>query len=105
MNFAVVVTAVLLRKSERLTKYSKPKMSIGIAMQSRSMCFEELYYAKKEGQIGLEDYMQQLVAHYGGLRHEADEDGKRPYFPPGFEEEVRDVVLHPEFQPLNKDRK
>lgn len=74
-------------------------------MQSKSMCFKELYYAREEGRIELNDYILQLVAHYGGLRHETDVEGKRPYFPPCFEEEVRDVVLSPEFQSLDEASK
>jgi hypothetical protein len=41
------------------------------------------------------------VAHYGGLRHEADAEGQRPYIPAHFEDEVRSLVLGENFQPLD----
>lgn len=65
------------------------------------MCFGELHYARIEGRIALTEYTQRIAAHFGGLRHEADED----YVPAGFEEEIKGVVLSPDFKPLDEDRK
>jgi hypothetical protein len=57
------------------------------------------------GVIELEEFLRHIVAHYGGLRHEADAEGQRPYIPSLFENEVRSLVLAENFQPLDKDGK
>lgn len=72
-----------------------------------SLCFEELYDAKRDGKIELAEYLEGIVAHYRGVRHDADADAEeqRPWIPRGFESEVRDTVLDKGFKPLGDEGK
>ncbi|KAH8728382.1 hypothetical protein GQ44DRAFT_575050, partial [Phaeosphaeriaceae sp. PMI808] len=72
-----------------------------VAMSANSLCFKEAHDARKSGEIELEEFLRHIVAHYGGLRHQADAEGQRPYLPALFEEEVRNVVLSENIQPLD----
>lgn len=68
-------------------------------------CFKEARNAWKAGAIELDEFLRHIVAHYGGLRHEADVEGQRPYLSASFEDEVRKLVLNEKFLPLNDDGK
>jgi hypothetical protein len=72
-------------------------------MPANSLCFKEAREARANGDINLDQYVRHIVVHYGGLRHEADAEGKRPWFPAGFEDEVRKIVLSEHFRPLEED--
>ncbi|KAF1839131.1 hypothetical protein BDW02DRAFT_564114 [Decorospora gaudefroyi] len=72
-------------------------------MSANSLCFEEARNARISGGIQLEECLRHIVAHYGGLRHEADAEGQRPYIPSGFEDEVRNLLLSEDIQPLDDD--
>jgi hypothetical protein len=72
-------------------------------MQSsvKSLCFREVYDLRRKGNIGLEEYLTNIVAHYKGVQHATDGEGKRPWLPSGFEDEVREFVLGEDYRPLN----
>jgi hypothetical protein len=70
-------------------------------MSANSLCFNELYDARKSGAIELEAFLTHIVAHYGGLRHDEDTEGKRPFIYRSFETEVRNLVLSENFRPLD----
>jgi hypothetical protein len=74
-------------------------------MSASSFCFKEAYDARISGDIGLEELLRHIVAHYGGLRHPADAVGQRPYIPAGFEKQVRELVLSEDLKPLDDDSK
>ncbi|KAF2031433.1 hypothetical protein EK21DRAFT_34909, partial [Setomelanomma holmii] len=74
-----------------------------VAMSANSLCFKEARDARISGEIKLEEFLRHIVAHYGGLRHQADAEGQRPYIPAGFETEVRDKVLSEKTQSLDDD--
>lgn len=74
-----------------------------VVMSTTSLCFKEAQDARKSGEIGLEEFLKNVVAHYGGLRHQADTEGQRAYILKGFEYEVREVVLSEDFRPLDED--
>ena len=73
------------------------------AMSANSLCFKEARDAREKGGIELDEFVWQIVAHYGGLRHETDAEGQRPWFPSGFEDEVRKLVLSENYQALDDD--
>ncbi|KAH7070747.1 hypothetical protein BKA63DRAFT_420706, partial [Paraphoma chrysanthemicola] len=73
------------------------------SMSADSLCFKDAYEARINGKAKLEELLRHIVAHYGGLRHETDAEGQRPYFRRGFETEVRDLVLSNNVQPLDDD--
>jgi hypothetical protein len=64
-----------------------------MASSTRSLCFREVYDLRRKGDIGLEEYLTHIVAHYKGVKHEADNEGKKSWLPSGFEDEVREFVL------------
>jgi hypothetical protein len=68
-----------------------------------SLCFKETQDARMAGRIELEEFLRHTIAHYGGLRHETDVEGQRPYLPSGFEREVRDILLDGDLQPLDDE--
>jgi hypothetical protein len=70
-------------------------------MSVNSLCFKEARDARISGEIELEEFLRHIVAHYGGLKHQADVEGQRPHIPAGFEKEVRNLVLSENFQPLD----
>lgn len=72
-------------------------------MVTSSLCFKEAHEGRLSGEISLEESLSHVVAHYGTSRHETDQDGRRPYFPRGFETEVRDLVLSTSVPPLGKE--
>lgn len=74
-------------------------------MSANSLCFKEARDARISGSIELEEFLSHIMAHYGGLRHQADAEGQRPYIPAGFENEVRNLVLSENIQPLDDDSK
>lgn len=74
-----------------------------MVMPKSSICFREAYDLRKEGRIQLEEYLKRIVAHYEGHRHETDAEGNRPFLYAGFEDEVRQIVLGTDFQPLDED--
>jgi hypothetical protein len=74
-------------------------------MLKDSLCFKEAHDARVSGKIELEEFLRHIVAHYGGLRHQTDAEGQRPYIPSVFEDTVRDLVLSENFQPLDDDSK
>ncbi|PVH91996.1 hypothetical protein DM02DRAFT_485042, partial [Periconia macrospinosa] len=73
------------------------------AMSANSLCFKEAQNGLGSGEIEREAYLGHIVAHYGGLRHEEDAEGQRPYLSPGFEREVREIVLSENYRPLEND--
>lgn len=74
-------------------------------MSTSSLCFREAYDARVSGKVKLEEFLNHIVAHYKGLRHQEDAEDKRPYLPVGFEDEVRKLVLGGDFQPLDDESK
>jgi hypothetical protein len=72
-------------------------------MPANSLCFKEARDARANGEINLDQYLRHIMAHYRGLRHMTDAEGQRPWFPAGFEDEVREIVLNEDFRPLEED--
>ncbi|KAF1842948.1 uncharacterized protein K460DRAFT_396379 [Cucurbitaria berberidis CBS 394.84] len=83
--------------------HTRTQFLVVVAMSEDSLCFREAYDARLSGRIELEESLIHTVAHYGGLRHQTDAEGQRPYIPAGFENEVRKLVLSQNFQPLDED--
>lgn len=77
--------------------------SLNMTTPKGSICFREAYDLRSEGQLELEDYLEHIVAHYGGHKHGTDAEGKQPYLYAGFEYEVREIVLSKDFQPLDEN--
>lgn len=74
-------------------------------MVANSLCFKEAREARLSDRIKQDEHVAHVVAHYGGVRHEADAEGKRPYMGMCFEDAVRDLVLGENFQSLGEDGK
>ena len=74
-------------------------------MSTSSLCFKEAYDARISGRLNLEDFLNYILAHYKGLRHQEDTEGKRPYISVSFEYEVRNLVLREDFEPLDDESK
>jgi hypothetical protein len=75
-------------------------------MSANSLCFKEAHDAREKGWIEQEEYLRHVVNHYGGLRHDTDAEGQRPYIgAPNFAEDVRELVLNESFQPLDDNSK
>jgi hypothetical protein len=72
-----------------------------MALLEKPICFREAYDLRRKEEIDLEGYLTHIVAHYKGVKHAADAEGKRPWLPSGFEDEVREFVLGEEYQPLD----
>jgi hypothetical protein len=87
--------------------YTETEFLEVVAMSASSLCFKEAHEARLSGSIDLEEFLRHIVAHYGGLRHQTDEEGARPYIPGWsfFEDAVREIVLRDTFQPLDNDGK
>ncbi|KAF2756599.1 hypothetical protein EJ05DRAFT_512233 [Pseudovirgaria hyperparasitica] len=72
------------------------------SMLETSLCFKEARDARHKGDINLDEYVNHIVAHYGTVKHDSDVEGKRPWFPIGFEHEVREIVLREDHQAVNE---
>ncbi|KAH7389372.1 hypothetical protein DE146DRAFT_663889 [Phaeosphaeria sp. MPI-PUGE-AT-0046c] len=70
---------------------------------AQTLCFREAYEARISGNINLDEFLVHIVAHYAGLRHQTDAEGQRPWIPLSFEDEVRELVLSGNIQPLNQE--
>lgn len=71
-----------------------------------SLCFDEAYQALKANQISEQEYLHEVLAHFVGVRHPADEKLTRPWElmisdPVG--NAIRDASLHaPNTTPASK---
>jgi hypothetical protein len=72
-------------------------------MSTNSLCFKEAHDARISGEIGLEEFLRHIAAHYGGVRHQADAEGQRPYIPSLFERDVSRIALNENMQLLDDD--
>jgi hypothetical protein len=72
-------------------------------MSKKSLCFREAYDAHKEGDIGQEECLRHMVAHYGGLRHPEDAQEQKPYLPSFLEDRLLKHILYGNFAPLDEE--
>lgn len=72
-------------------------------MPDHPHCFRALHFARRKGEIELEEYLTHIIAHYGGVRH--PEDAQSSWFVRFcFEDEVKELLVHGDVEPLDDER-
>jgi hypothetical protein len=65
-------------------------------------CFRALYFARRKGEIELEEYLAHITAHYSDVRH--PEDAQSSWFQRfSFEDEVKELLVHGDTAPLDDE--
>lgn len=85
----------------QLTGLFAPTYQTCTEMATQSLCFRDAANAKRDGRISLENYLQHILSHYNGVRHESDVPGQDVWLGSDhFAISVRNSVIRDGFVPL-----